>query len=155
MAKPKFWLEGEVKGGKLVHDNIPRVMAVLRPLEGLRVRYLIERIPKQARYRTSPQNRYYWGVVLAMFAEFTGHTDKEIHAWMKSEFLTYDEPFRDKVLHITRSTADLSTVEFEEYLSDCRMFMSLEYGCTVPLPNESVQFYYDVEELIRLEKEAK
>lgn len=68
--------------------------------------------------RTDSQNRYYWGVYLPLIAEETGEQDLDsLHELFKGKFLTTK---LRKVLglptRITKSTTELSVVEFIEYI---------------------------------------
>jgi len=83
--------------------------------------------------RSLQQNRYYWGVVLKTISFDTGYTSEEMHQLMAKQFLSYEKNGKQFV----RSTASLNTKEFEEYMSQIRMFASAELGIFVPEPNES------------------
>jgi hypothetical protein len=72
--------------------------------------------------RSNPQNRYLHGVVLPIMAEYTGYDQSEMKAVLKFKF---------KVKH----TSDLSTAEFEKFLSDVRMWAA-KNGCNIPEPGE-------------------
>jgi len=81
--------------------------------------------------RSDIQNNYYWGVVIKIISDELGYTPDEIHEILKYRLLlVYGEyPY-------VRSTASLSTVEFEEYLNRIRTWAMLQLGCYIPLPNE-------------------
>ena len=74
--------------------------------------------------RSSPQNRYFHGVVLPILADHTGYTDDEMKAICKWKF---------KI----KSTSELSTAEFEQFCSNIRQWASLELSAWVPEPNET------------------
>lgn len=77
--------------------------------------YLTNERPK----RTVSQNNYYWGVYLPLIARETGELDIDsLHNLFKGKFLTKAivEVLGEKV-RITKSTTDLSTVDFGEYIS--------------------------------------
>jgi hypothetical protein len=112
----------------------PSLRDVIRKHEGRQVNIEIKRYyPKKD--RSNEQNRYMWGVVYRLLADYTGHSPEEIHEAMKYEFLLS----RESKLKVPRSTADLSTIEMEDYLSRVREFASLELGVYIPEPNE----YYE------------
>jgi hypothetical protein len=103
--------------------------------EGKQVDIQIKRYyPKKD--RSNEQNRYMWGVVYRLLADYTGHSPEEIHEAMKYEFLLNHE----SKLKVPRSTSELSTLEMEDYLSRVREFASMELGVYIPEPNE----YYEV-----------
>lgn len=93
--------------------------------------YVIE-IQKSKSKRSLNQNKYYWGVIVTLFAEHTGYTSNESHQELAGMFLKYDKDGKP----FTRSTTELNTKEFEKYAEQCRFFMSQEWGINVPLPNE-------------------
>jgi len=87
--------------------------------------------------RTSPQNRYYWGVVLKYVSSYTGYTSEEAHDLFKDAFLTKKTvTIGSKTVEHTPSTADLSTVEFNEFIECVCRYVASEIGLAIPLPNE-------------------
>jgi hypothetical protein len=75
--------------------------------------------------RSSPQNRYFHGVMVPILAEHTGYTDSEMKGVIKWKF---------KI----KSTAELSTAEFEKFMSAVRMWASRDLSCYIPEPNEQL-----------------
>jgi hypothetical protein len=129
MTTPVF--TGTVTNGKLVFDNRKRFDQYLCGLRGA-VEIVVR---KRRKPRSDPQNRYYWGVVVAMLADYTGYTTEEMHEALKWKFLR--KPSDDHRLPDTvRSTAELTTVEFERYCSDVRQWASEELTFSIPEPNE-------------------
>ena len=120
---------GVIKGGKVVFNKITEFSSYLAGLEGKDVEIIVRKIRKD---RSNPQNRYYWGVVINLLCECTGYSDAEMHDALKMLFLRVD----DRKIPTLRSTADLTTVEFEEYLDKVRMWAAEELSCIIPLPNE-------------------
>jgi hypothetical protein len=92
---------------------------------------------KRSDSRSGNQNRYYWGVVVKILAEELGYIDEEVHDSLKARFLADYSGILPRV----KSTTVLSTVEFEDYLSQVRTFASTELNVFIPLPNE-VPFEY-------------
>lgn len=96
---------------------------------------------RDAKIRSTPENRYYWGIVIELVSEELGHTKDETHELLKSMFLKEMHHLKlpnEKIKEITiiKSTAELTTVEFEEYMSSCRTWASLELELWIPEPNE-------------------
>lgn len=93
--------------------------------------------------RSNPQNRYYWSVVIGTISEETGYTPSEVHEIIKHKFLTEVRLLnrKDKVveLKVSGSTANLDTKQFEELMSQIRIWASSELSIFVPEPNEQVQ----------------
>lgn len=92
-------------------------------------------VKKRTKPRSSHQNRYYWGVVVALLSEYTGYEHEEMHDALKLLFLR--KPAHAPGLPDTlRSTSDLSTKEFEDYLERVRRWADIELSIIIPLPNE-------------------
>ena len=89
-------------------------------------------VTKWRKPRSDNQNGYYWGCVIELLCEHSGYTPDEMHEALKQLFLA------DKTLQIpkVRSTTDLNTLEFEEFLSKVRTWASLELQVNIPLPRE-------------------
>ena len=95
------------------------------------------------KYRTTPENKYYWGVVIDLLSDELGYTPEEMHEILKIKFLCYKIHLKHKdgsVEEITygKTTKDLTTKEFEEYLTKIRTWASADLGILIPLPNEGV-----------------
>lgn len=88
--------------------------------------------------RSHQQNKYYWGVPIKLIGEKLGYDDDETHEILKQKFL------KIKVVRlgdgeefiISKSTTDLKTVEFEDFLSKVRTWASVKLECMIPMPNE-------------------
>lgn len=100
-------------------------------------------LAKEARIRTVPENSYYWGVIVEILSNEWGWHKDDVHKHLKEKFLP------EKMLTMKNgngvefvkvkekeSTADLTTIEFEKYLEDIRMWASIERGIWLPEPNE-------------------
>lgn len=81
--------------------------------------------------RSDPQNKYYWGVVLAIISEHTGHTAEELHEAFKQKFL---KKFINKGLVFARSTTALNKIEFADYL-DKVIQWAAEWEIVIPDSN--------------------
>lgn len=87
-------------------------------------------------YRSDKQNSYYWAVIVTTLANNFGYSPEEMHDALKLQFLRVVEPGKPDR---TRSTAELSTIEAEEYYETIRAWALTEYGINIPLPNEVVR----------------
>jgi hypothetical protein len=83
--------------------------------------------------RSDRQNAYYWSVIVGMLAEFCGYDQDAMHEALKWKFLRLEA---DSPLPTVRSTASLSTHEFEEYVERVRLWAGADLGVNIPLPNE-------------------
>ena len=92
----------------------------------------------EKKVRSHDQNAYYWGVVLKLICDFTGDMPEDMHNALGIKFL---KKITKSGLETRRSTADLETMEFEEYLSQIRAWSSIPadqggLAVFIPLPNE-------------------
>ncbi len=83
--------------------------------------------------RSNKQNRYYWKIIIGYIAEYTGYTPNEVHKGLAGKFLC---DYTISELPRVRSTSELTTSEFEEYLERCRVFGAEFFGLDIPMPNE-------------------
>jgi hypothetical protein len=116
--------------GKFIYQDEEGLKKRIAKLEGKEV--WVSLVSK-TKGRSDNQNRYYWGVVIKLIADFTGYFDHEVHDTLKSIFL-WD--YTQKMPRV-RSTSDLTTAEFEEYLLKCRQYADTELSIFIPLPNET------------------
>ena len=93
--------------------------------------------------RSTKQNSYYWAVVIeTLYQSLDAGLDRDqIHTAMKAGCFGVE-----KVLGCVempkRSTKDLNTEEFEEFMSWIRQWASEMRGIYIPLPNET-EYDYD------------
>ena len=122
---------GKIEGGIFIPDNPTARARGIKRLEG---EYCWETLERYFDQRTIPQNRYYWGVVIAILAEEFGYTKDECHEALRYQFLRIpgENGLPDKILH----TSDLDTIAFNEYLENIRRWALIEYGIYIPEPNE-------------------
>ena len=121
---------GKVRSGKLILDEPELFKENLINFEGKHVWLTIDKFFNQ---RTLPQNRYYFGVIVTILADYFGYTRDEMHEALKWEFDRIREEGKpDRV----KSTTELSTTEFEDRNERIRQWAMLEYGVNIPLPHE-------------------
>lgn len=131
MATRKQYLFGRIDdNGRLIFDDPVAFARVRGALRARDVQVLVE--PKR-KSRSLAENNYYWGVVIPIISEWSGFTPEETHLALKEHFLS--EFDRAHGLMRMKSTADLSTVDFEKYMSNIRMWAA-DQGQFIPLPNE-------------------
>jgi hypothetical protein len=133
---------GRIDHARFKPDSAERYMAYLAGIEGKRVTLKID---KEHKRRSDNENRYYWGVVIAIMSEYTGYTTEETHEAMKWQFLR--KPGEKGMPDTVRSTTSLNTEEMEEYLERVRQFAAEKLACYVPLPNE---IEYDISPVERI-----
>lgn len=122
---------GNVQNNKLTPDDPESMAKHIATLNNKKVTITITPFRKP---RSGAENRYYHGVVVSMLADEFSFTPEEMHEALKLKFLL------DKTRKIptVKSTAQLSTVEFETYLSQIRIWASKEYQIDIPNPNETI-----------------
>lgn len=133
MAKIKTYLYGKIdEEGRLTFDDAAAFARVRGQYREQPVQVLIEPKKKQ---RSLSENGYYWGVVIQLLSDWSGYTPDEMHDALKEKFLlTFDEEHK---LARMKSSANLSSIEFENFMSRIRTWAS-EQGVFIPLPNEDI-----------------
>jgi hypothetical protein len=113
-----------------------KLFDVLKQLKGTK----LIKIEKYSKKRSSPQNRYYHAVVLKYLSETTGFSLSEMHEVLKAKFLPYERANRvtSEVVQFGRSTTELNTLQYEEFLEQVRVWALNELDCLIPLPNEVI-----------------
>lgn len=99
---------------------------------GMSIEILIHRKKK---HRSVQQNRTYW-LYCTMLSEETGFTKDEIHAVLKQKFLKTEKVHEDsgQVFEYVRSTSELSTVEFMDYIAQIQQFAAEDLNVVLPDP---------------------
>ena len=135
-------INSRVESGKLA-QNVAKINDEIRRHEGKFIEITIKR--KQKR-RSIPENRYYFGVVIQIWKDLIydewGETwsSEQTHEFLKSHCNFKEMPNKatGEIINIPLSTADLKTVEFEEYLEKCRRLAYDFFNVQIPLPNEQL-----------------
>jgi hypothetical protein len=153
----KFSLKhlGKVENGKLVFDDPKTFSQVIKDLEGEDVQVVIKKF-KAYRQRSTDQNSYYWGGIVAVLAEEFGYETRggngagidEMHEIIKFHFLGTKREVKGKdgkirKLFSSGSTASLSTGDFESLMSRIRTWASKDYGIYLLSPDEYHQKIYN------------
>lgn len=90
--------------------------------------------------RSNNQSRYYWGQVVDPIASETGHSPAEIHEILKQMFIPKETIKLSGVEYIVpRSSTELSTREFEEFLAQIRAWAGIELRLKILLPHEGIE----------------
>ncbi len=127
---------GKVEKGKFIPDKPEVMKSAFYCHEGRRVSFCPKRIVDN---RSSQQNRYYWGVVVAMIADYMGERDhEEVHNYLKAHFNPKPITIGEKKYSIGQSTKKLKVPQFEEYLAKVKEFAAKECGLYIPDPNEVI-----------------
>lgn len=134
----------KVINGRIVATDHRGYAAHLQAYDGKAIRITLE---PATRRRSTPQNAYYWAVVVPMvrdgIKDATGdaYTLDEVHEFLKSKFNSVPmvNQSTGEMEHIARSTASLKVGQMMDYLAMIQRW-SLEFlGVTIPNPNEQVE----------------
>jgi hypothetical protein len=98
-------------------------------------------IRKHTKKRTNDQNKYYWGIVIPILADYFGYdTAEDVHADLKLKF----NPIQSKIdpdKTIGGTTTKLSTVDFysadDSYVERICRWASEEFSIYIPPPQKS------------------
>lgn len=150
----KIEIIAEKKGREILYDRELFRAALQRFKDGtLLITLSTQSVLPEFKKRTNAENRYYFGIIVkhaaACFSEAEGRTysPEQAHERLKLELnygyveMTNKITGETKTEKVPLTTANLSTVEFENYLSECRVFLNEWFGVYVPMPNENVNEY--------------
>jgi len=145
---------GNIKDGILMMSRKTDFDDNVKLLGDCQVKVIVKKLYKKRSTRTYNedtgeadgygQNGYYWYIVVNLFCEGWKEAYGEpismdkAHSILKNE-CNYTERVNMKtgeILKDPQSTADKTTVEFEEYLDRCRKWIFEWFSIEVPLPNE-------------------
>ena len=135
-------INSRVEGGKLT-QNLAKINAEIRKHEGKFIEITIKRKYKR---RSVPENRYYFGVVIQIWKDLIyeewgeAWSSEQTHEFLKSHcnFKEIVNQNTGEIIKVPLSTADLKTVEFEEYLEKCRRLAYDFFNVQIPFPNEQL-----------------
>ncbi len=136
---------GRVQDGSLRITNRKAFDRELTTLEGKEVEVSVR---KKRKYRSNYQNRYYWGVIIPIVRQAlwdTGHeySNESVHEILKYRFLKQDYHIKDgEFFTETRSTKDLTTSEFMDYIAQIQRWTSEMFGVYIPDPGEQMEIDY-------------
>ncbi len=123
---------------RLVAENATLLNKFLKAHGNHSIRITIELF---GNHRSTPQNRYYWGVLVFMIKERfkeLGHdlSSDNVHDFLKKEF-NYTEVLtnNDYFLKVPQSTSNMSTVSFIEYVEKIRFFAAHVLEIDIPDPD--------------------
>jgi len=137
-------ITSKVNQGKLIR-NKGKITNAIKHFEGKEVELVVR---KKKRQRTTPQNAYYFGVIIPITINAISDEWGEIwgvnktHDFYKQMFL-YEEKVNEQtseVIKIPKSSTENTTIEQEEFHLKCKEFLKEWFNVDVPLPNEDIMF---------------
>lgn len=117
-----------------------QISEAMRRMEGKRIKVRLSEVRRKC---STPQKRYYWGVIIPaiqrMFTEAGDILDaEEVHMYLKEHVGKLVRFVKDPTgarLKIVRSITDTETPEFSQYL-ECIWAWAAQMGCQISSPNE-------------------
>jgi len=147
----KLEYSAKVEAGKVIIQNRKQLDKDLKFFEGKSMTITIE---KKRSKRSSPQNRYYWGVVIPIFREglidagwnrFNCSKEK-VHEMLKEKFLPKNEIVNQvtgEIIEMPASTSEQTKSEMIEYIDDIIRFSAEFLNVQIPLPNEVLEIDFN------------
>lgn len=107
-------------------------------------------IKSRRKPRSLSQNDFYWGYFLQYeidcFKEYWGETydKKTMHEWNKQQFFGEEKVIEKtgEVIRVPGSSANQSTITFEEKLDAAREWFFLNFEWVIPYPNETLELKF-------------
>lgn len=143
----KHTILSKVDNGKLIR-NRKQLNDVVASLEGKEISITVEKAKKK---RSNPQNAFYYGCVIPIMKQAlkdAGHvmTNEAVHDLLKLRFLKetilVDEDSGACIERI-KSTTELTTTTFAEYILQIQEFASSYFGVVIPDPNSETTLNFD------------
>jgi len=150
--------------GKIAFDDPYKALEAVGKLQGKDIEVTIQKKRSRARFGTSAQLRYYYGVIIILFAcdlfqvEKDKLTEQQKH---EADQILRMEHFHKDIngFRIARSMKNslCNTIEREDFFIACRQWCN-SHGLWIPTPNETQEFGYNFDrekELAKLEKRTR
>jgi len=112
-------LKGTIVAGKINFADEEKLrMHLASFMDEAKIEVVIRKARSQ---RTIKQNNYYWAGVLEIIHQETGNDIHDLHDFFKAKFLQKRIEIFGKTYTVIRSTTDLNTKEFTEYIRQIKM----------------------------------
>ena len=120
--------------GKLLMKEPMMFKSDIKNFDGKEV---IVEVKLKKKFRSDPQNDYYWRVVVKAFSGVFNKaglslTKDQTHDILKTKFLLVKDPYPR-----IKSTTELTTIEFNDYILQLQEWAARDFQCYIPDPNES------------------
>lgn len=143
---------GQIKGGKIHYTHLDKFKSAVFHLfgEGERFRVIYEKIYRK---RSSPQNKYYWGVIINSYleafeqsqgyklgVEVVNRETGQVIVIPLSEKEQAEQAHKElKSFYDLKTTTENTTTQQEEYHQFCRDYIQAVFNYRTPLPNEQTE----------------
>ena len=116
------------------HKQAP--VEYIQNLDATKIQYVVE-VKRVRKQRSHDQNGLYWMWLSCLSAE-TGNDKEDLHTYFREYFLGYaDKKMFGDTIRKVRSTSDLDTKQFTDYLEKIKTWSSRELGIALPDPHEA------------------
>lgn len=121
----------QVINGHIVPANLYQFRAMLQNAEHKWMWLTLESDQKPG---SDPQRRYYFGCIVKVQSDHWGYVKDEVHIINKEKFLRVpgEDGKPDRIL----GYSSLTTEARELFHENIRMWMAVDFGVSIPLPNE-------------------
>ena len=127
MNVPFLFYARVLDGGLLVMEKPKDYARAVRSFAGKHVEIILR---KRKTKRSNQANRYYFGVVVKLFAEHCGYEPDEMHEALAMRFLRIEDcPITGAPRR--KRTPETDSTEFAEYVDRC-IRLAAEHGCVIP-----------------------
>jgi hypothetical protein len=131
--------------GVLTITNRPRLTEWCQQNKG---KNIVVKLERKYNKRSSPQNRYYHGVVVQEIR--LGFLDvgyemsaDEVHYFLKQKFNAIEVPgVGGEVIEVPGSTTEMTTVQFMEYVDRIARWAAEYLNVTIPAPNTDLKMQF-------------
>jgi hypothetical protein len=120
--------KGKINNGKIQLNKPDQFKSHLTSLEDNDIQVIVR---KDRKNRTDQQNKYYWGAIIEILGKELGYTPEEMHEALKWQFLK-----KNGIIPTVRSTTELSTSDFKEYIEKIKIWAAEEMDIFLPDPDE-------------------
>lgn len=139
----KHTIQSTVKDGNLTR-NRNQLKDIIKSFEGKNVVITIEKAKKK---RSNPQNAFIWSCVYPIVQNcFKEHGNvfsiNDIHDILKMKFLKEYVLINEdtgECIERTKSTTELSTLEFMEYIQEIQKLTEEWFGVVIPEPGKQLK----------------
>lgn len=136
----KIQIKSLVQNG-ILKRNRNLILDAINSFEGKEILITFEKPKKK---RSNPQNAYYWGCLIPLMQLGAKDIWGEIWNIDKShKFLSNKFVFNESINKITgeitnthKSTTELTTIEWEIYMMQIRIYLLEDFYIDAPMPNE-------------------
>ena len=143
----KIKIKTNITNGKF-ESNINRILQIVKSFEGKELEITFATLSKQ---RSVSQNSYYWGVIVPIMQNNLLETGivmdfEDVHLLLRTKFLKETIGFNEEtgeLLERIKSTTELSTIGFNEYMERIRLWSIDFFSAEIPEPNEQVMLNFD------------